>query len=110
MHKFPFFLLIFLCAFASDVFAGEIFGTVRDGVKPVSKGIKIEIASPKKVYTTQTDAYGSYRVYVGEKGKCTLKIYYKDQAPSFEVYSYDKSTRYDLSLENKDGKYFIKRK
>ncbi len=104
----PFFILFLL--FFSSMLAGEIYGTLREGGKAVSKGIKVEIVTPKKSYTTLTDTYGSYRLYVLEKGKCTFKVYYKNQTPSFDLYSYDKSTRYDMSLETKDGKYSLKRK
>jgi hypothetical protein len=103
-------LLILLLLFSSITFAGEIYGTLREGGKAVTKGIKVEIVTPKKTYSTLTDTYGSYRLYVPEKGKCTFKVYYKSQTPFFDLYSYDKSTRYDMSLETKDGKYLLKRK
>lgn len=108
-HQCILFLTLFL--FCSSIsLAGELFGTFREGGKAVAKGIKVEIVTPKKTYTGVTDAYGSYRVFVVEKGKCTLKVYYHTQTPSFELYSYDKSTRYDMSLESQDGTYSLKRK
>ena len=107
-HHILYFILMIL--FPSMIQAGEIYGTLREGGKAVAKGIKIEVISPAKTYTVQTDAYGSYRLYVGEKGKCTFKVSYKNQEPSFVIYSYDKSTRYDMSLESKDGKYTLRRK
>ncbi len=110
MSKNPLAFLIPLLLFSSVASAGEIFGTLREGGKAVKKGIKVEVVTPKKTYTAETDAYGSYRLYVVEKGKYTFKVYYNDQTPSFDIYSYDKSTRYDLSLEKKDGKYTLKRK
>ncbi len=104
-----------LCACALALFpaltlAGEIYGTLREGAKTVAKGIKIEVVTPKKTYTAETDAYGSYRLYIAEKGKYTMKVYYNKQIPTFDIYSYDKSTRYDMSLESKDGKYTLRRK
>jgi len=39
-----------------------------------------------------------------------LKVYYKDQTPSFQVASFEKSTRYDFVLNLKDGKYTLGRK
>lgn len=110
MRRISVLYLIPMILFSSITLAGEIYGTLREGGKVVKKGIKIEIITPKKTYTTQTDAYGSYRLYIVEKGKCTLKVYYNDQSPTFDVYSYDKSTRYDMSMESKDGKYSLKRK
>ena len=110
MTKNSILLLMFSLLFSSITLAGEIFGTLREGGKAATKGIKVEIVTPKKTYTTITDTYGSYRLYVLEKGKCTLNVYFKNQIPSFDLYSYDKSTRYDMSLETKDGKYLLKRK
>ena len=110
MIKYSILSLILFLLFTSFTRAGEIFGTLREGGKAVTKEIKVEIVTPKKTYSTVTDTYGSYRLYVLEKGKCTLKVYYKNQTPSFDLYSYDKSTRYDMSLEIKDGKYLLKRK
>ena len=104
-------LLIILWSLISSVaLGGEIFGTLRENDKTVAKGLKVEIVTPAKTYVAATDAFGSYRLFVTEKGKCTLKVYYKDTTASFNLYSYDKSTRYDLSIETKDGKYFLKRK
>jgi hypothetical protein len=108
-HVFMLFL-IFVMLFSSVALAGELYGTLREGGKALAKGIKVEVVTPKKTYTTATDAYGSYRLFVPEKGKCTLNVYYKSQVPAFELYSYDKSTRYDMSLELKDSTYFMKRK
>ncbi len=100
-----------LILFPAVTLAGEIYGTLREGTKAVAKGIKIEVTTPKKTYATQTDAYGSYRLYIVEKGKCAFKVYYNTQTPSFDIYSYDKSTRYDMSLEkDKAGKYLLRRK
>jgi len=90
--------------------AGEIFGSVVTGGKPIPKGTKIEITTAQKSYPVTADAHGSYRVFVPEKGKCTLKIYLDKQTPSMEISSYEKSTRYDLSVESKDGHYSLKRK
>jgi len=110
MLKNPILFLTLILIFSSTTLAGEIYGTLREGGKAMTKGIKVEIVTPKKTYTTATDSYGSYRLYVIEKGKCTLKVYYKNQIPSFDLYSYDKSKRYDMSFESKDGKYLLKRK
>src|SRR6267143_1981640 len=80
--------------------AGKIFG----------KGVKVEIAGASKPYGTETDNYGSYRIYLPEKGKFTLTVHYRQQKPSIPVYSYDRSTRYDFSVERKDSLYVLKRK
>ncbi len=103
-------LAVLMFLFASSTLAGELFGTISEGDKPVVQGVKVEITAGDKTYSTETDKFGSYRIFVKEKGKCTLKVTYKDQSPTFSVASFDKSTRYDLALIQKDGKYTIGRK
>src|SRR5207244_10121745 len=91
-------LLLTLLAPAS-VSAGELYGTITDGDKSVGSGVKIEIKSAGNSYRTETDKYGAYRVLVREKGKCSIKVNYQSQSPSIDVFSYDKSVRYNLGLE-----------
>ena len=110
MKRSPMLFLLPFVIFPAMSYAGEMFGTLREGGKAVPKGIKIEVVAADTTYAGETDAYGSYRLFVVEKGKCTLKVYYNKQIPLFEVYSYDKSTRYDMNIELKDGKYLLKRK
>jgi len=101
-------LLLFACSCA---FAGELYGTIEFGDKPVGDGVKLELLTAnKQSYTCVTDKFGAYRLFVKENGKCTLTIHFKGQSPSVELFSYDKSTRYDWVLEIKDGKYSIRRK
>jgi hypothetical protein len=95
---------------AASALAGEIFGTLSEGTKPVDAGVKVDISIAGKSYAGETDKFGSFRLIVKEKGKCTLTVRYKDQAPSFQLVSYDKAARYDLVLEAKDGKYSLRRK
>ncbi len=90
--------------------AGEVYGTITEGGKPVAPGVKVEIAVTGKVYNGETDKFGSYRIFVKEKGKCTLTVHLKEQSPSVGLFSYDKSTRYDWVVETKDGKLSLRRK
>jgi hypothetical protein len=104
-------ILAILCILiASVAHGGEIFGSIKENNKPVAKGIKIEIIAPKKAYTAETDSFGSYRVFVPEKGKCTFKLNYNKQTPTFDIFSYDKSTRYDFIIETVKDKYILRRK
>jgi hypothetical protein len=103
-------LLLFIVVGSGWANAGEIFGALTDKGKSVGPGVKIEIALPDTAYQALTDKFGSYRVFVPHKGKCTLKIHYKDQLPSIEIQALEKAVRYDLLLEIKDGKYQLKRK
>ena len=94
----------------SGAWAGEIFGSIKQGGKPVPKGTKVEVVTPQKVFSGAADAYGSYRFYIPDKGKFTMKVYLDKQSPSMDIVSYEKSTRYDLSVEGTSGHYTLKRK
>jgi hypothetical protein len=95
---------------ASGALAGEVYGTITEGGKPVAPGLKVEISISGKVDTVETDRFGSYRVFIKGKGKCKLTVHVKDQSPSIELFSYDKSSRYDWTLEAKEGKLSLRRK
>ena len=103
-------LVLAFLLFAATVKAGEIYGTVTDGGKPVAAGVKVEIKVAGKVYAGETDKFGSYRVIVKEKGKGVLTVHVNGQSPSLGLFSYDKSTRYDYVLEMKDSTLSIRRK
>jgi hypothetical protein len=95
---------------SSYVLAGEVFGNIIDGNKPIAAGVKVTIKAGEKTYAAETDKFGAYRIFVVEKGKCTLTVQTKEQSPSADLFSYDKSTRYDWVLETKDGKLALRRK
>jgi len=90
--------------------AGEIFGSIKENNKAVGKGIKVEVVTLKKTYTAETDSFGTYRLFVPEKGKCTLRVNFNKQTPTFDIFSYDKSTRYDFLIEDVKGQYILRRK
>jgi len=102
--------LIFAGFGASFAMAGEIYGTVVDTGKPVPAGIKIEIDAAGKTYAGETDKFGTYHIFVNDKGKCHLTVHYKDQKPAVDIFSYDRATRYDWTVESTDGKLSLKRK
>ncbi len=107
--KILLFLLIWMSAGIAQ--AGEIFGNITEDGASVGAGVTVEIAAPGKTYVVQTDAEGLYRAYVKEGGKCTLTVRYQGDTPTMEVTSQDeKTTRYDLLLEKKGGKYGLRRK
>lgn len=103
-------MVLALVLVASRAAAGEVYGTITDAGKPVAEGLKVEITVADKVYNGETDKFGSYRVFVKEKGKCTLIVHVKEQLPSAELVSYGKSSRYDWILETKEGKLSLRRK
>jgi hypothetical protein len=103
-------LFMFICL-PIPLVAGEIFGSITEGEKPVPEGVKIEIAiAGSSAYEGTTDKFGAYRIFAKEKGKGQITVHYKNQSPSTELFSYDKSLRYDWVLEAQDGKYTLRRK
>ncbi len=102
--------LAFILFMTSAALAGEIYGTITDAGKPVPSGVKVEVTVAGKSFSGQTDNLGTYHVFAAEKGKGTLIAYYKDQKPSADVFSYEKATRYDWTVETVDGKPTLKRK
>ena len=108
--RLPGIVLLTLLFSASPVLAGEVYGKVTDGRRPVPAGVKVEIAVHGNVYTTETDKFGSYRIVVREKGKCRFTVHLENQSASQRLFSYDRSMRYDWILETKDGKLLLRRK
>ncbi len=102
--------LLALVFAVSTVRAGEVRGTITSGNKPVAAGSKVEVTVAGKTYTAETDKYGSYRFMIKEKGKCTLTFHLGEQSASAELFSYDRSTRYDWVVENANGKLSLRRK
>jgi len=94
----------------SAALAGEIYGTITDAGKPVPAGVKIEIAIGEKNFAGETDKFGTYHVASVDKGKGALTANYKDQKLEATIFSYDKATRYDWTVETVDGKLTLKRK
>ncbi len=102
--------LLMIFFMTSIALAGEIYGTIADAGKPVQAGIKVEVTVAGKTFAGETDKNGTYHVFAAEKGKGVLTAYYKDQKPSGDIFSYEKSTRYDWVVETADGKLTLKRK
>jgi hypothetical protein len=102
--------LLLIQSAATVAVAGEIFGTVSESGKPIAEGVKVEVTVAGNSYTGGTDKFGTYHVFVKDKGKGTLTVDYKNQKPAADVFSYDKATRYDWTLETTDGKLALKRK
>ena len=103
-------LLLLILGFATWSFAGKISGGITEGGKPIAKGVKVDVTCGTTARSAETDAYGAFSV-VAPEGKCTLKVNYQGQAPTFEINSYEGTVQYDLILEKQaDGKYALKRK
>ncbi len=117
-------LMLWVGLAASSAYAGRIFGDIKLDGKPVPPGVPVMIAvvppasaegakkspAPVMIDSTTTDKFGSYKLTVKQEGKCLVTLLMEKQAPTLEVFSYKEATRYDLILEKKDGKLFLKRK
>lgn len=87
---------------------GEIYGDVRVGEKYVTDA-KIQLTCGGETTSATTDKAGSFRLRVKASGKCTVSVAYENQSPSVEVVLFEQPARYRLVLEQKDGKYALKR-
>jgi hypothetical protein len=77
---------------------GEIFGSVMVGDNAV-RGAEGEVScGGKSSGRFRTDNFGSYRLFVQERGPCTLTFYYQGIALPLEITSYEKPMRYDLEV------------
>lgn len=97
------------------VFGGRISGTIKEGGRNIGPNKRIEIRNSTGVVAFDTtDAYGSYSVYVKEKGKFKLTLQYSKTITTepIEIYSFENSAaRYDFTLyQVKNKTYRLKRK
>lgn len=90
--------------------AGEIRGAVMHAGQSVGPGINIDVHCGEKAYTTTTDKYGSYRLFIPESGSCRLQVRFHNQTPSRDIVSFEGSTRYDLTLDKEADQYLLRRK
>jgi hypothetical protein len=100
-------LALIICVAPS--FGGEIYGTIKEGERPVRGGVALKIRSAAQVYSTVTDDFGNYRVIVEETGKCAITVQFKGQSIAGETRSYWSAARFDWVLEESGGKYSLKR-
>jgi hypothetical protein len=74
--------------------AGEIFGTIRDGKRPLV-GAKVEIRCGDSSYTGRTDKYGGYSISVPKRGRCTLHVSGKSRV----VQSFRQPAKFDFNIK-----------
>ena len=103
-------LLLLVLGFTAVAFAGKVYGSITEAGKAVGQNVKVEVTCGSNNYSAQTDAYGSFKLFVPDKGKCTLKVTYQGQTPSIEISSYEGSVQYDLILEKQGAQYALRRK
>lgn len=94
-------LLLFFVCLPSFALAGEIYGRIKVGKDYIEQGIKVEVEYNGGQKYTLTETFGSYRLYVPEKGKFIFRLYKdKDREPAtITLYSFDKPARYDLVFD-----------
>jgi hypothetical protein len=107
----PLFLILLFPTFA---LAGQIFGSLKQNGASIGKGSAVLIkCSETEKYEGQTDAYGSYNIYVSRAGKCAFSVYYGGRWSS-PYYVYSDQTdpvRYDFELiRQPDGSFRLERK
>ncbi len=90
--------------------AGELYGTIIEAGKPIPAGTKIEVTVSGKIFAGETDKYGAYRIFAAEKGKGVLTAFYKNQKLAADIFSYERATRYDWTVEVVEGKMTLKRR
>ena len=100
--------ILFLCLlflpFLSH--AGEIYGTIKgDDGKPLTKQVVQILQTDKVIASATTDENGYFTITLKEVGKFKLEVVGYKEA-NFEVFSSNKSTRYNL-LMNKAGEKWI---
>jgi hypothetical protein len=88
--------------------AGEIYGTIKaDDGKPLINQVVQIMQNEKVMASATTDANGFFTVTIKEVGKFMLEVVgYK--GASFEVFSSNKSTRYNLLMNKAGDKWILK--
>ena len=95
---------------AISIYAGQIYGSLTEDGRSVPAKVKFDVICKEQVFGGETDSYGAYSVNVG-RGKCTFKVYYKNQTPTFDLYSSGTPLRYDFDLTRQpNGVYLLRRK
>jgi len=102
-------ILFFILLFVSSLsYAGEIYGTIKgDDGKPLTKQVVQIMQNDKLMASATTDENGYFTVAIKEVGKFKIEVVgYKDA--SFEVFSSNKSTRYNLLMNKAGDKWILK--
>jgi hypothetical protein len=89
-------------------FAGEIYGTIKgDDGKPLNSQVVQIMLKDKVMASDTTDVNGYFTITLKEVGKFNLEIIGYNGA-TFEVFSSNKSTRYNLLLKKEGDKWILK--
>lgn len=101
-------LTLLVCAGSSS--GGEIYGTIKEGERPVGKGVTIEIkTSVDQPYSAVTDEFGNYRLIVPETGRFPITVRFKNQSFEGYIQSYWTPVRFDWALERTGERNSLRR-
>jgi hypothetical protein len=92
-----------------SVSGGQIYGSLTEDGRPLPAKVIFEVACRDQIYKGETDNYGAYSINVG-RGKCTFKLFYRGQTPTFDLYSSASALRYDFDLVRMKEGYQLRRK
>jgi hypothetical protein len=89
-------------------YAGEIYGTIKgDDGKPLTGQVVQIMQNDKVVASAKTDANGYFTISIKDVGKFKLEVVgYKDAG--IDVFSSNKSTRYNLLMNKAGDKWVLK--
>ena len=102
-------LIIVALVSAVPVYAGQVYGSLKEDGRSVPANVGFELRCPGQAYPGRTDNNGAFAVNA-EKGKCILTVHYKGQSPTAVIFSYDNPVRYDFDLVAINGQYTLRRK
>ena len=105
------FRVLFVLYASSALYAGQIYGTLRENGRGVA-GVRVEIIPQGKgPYVATTGADGSYRIFVKETGRCEFRVVYRGSSvPAANVFSYATPVKYDFDLVVNNGQYYLRGK
>ena len=91
-------------------FAGEVFGVVK-GASGAVDGAELAAKCGDQAYgPVKTDKKGSYRLVIGQTGKCALTVTHDGKSATMNVVSFDDPTQSDVVLAvGADGTLTAKR-
>lgn len=110
MRYFSIFVLALL-VFPGIALGGQVYGKLKEAGRSVPEGIVVTVSCAKATpYSTKTDRYGSYRVYVPETGRCKLTVKKGGRSGEYTIRSSKDPVRYNFELVRKGNTYSLKRK
>ena len=103
-------LALLILILPNFVFAGKIFGSLKEEGGSVGQGVDVHIKCGNEEHATKTDDYGAYEIYV-PAGRCEMVVGYKGHSTqAYPIASSDDPARYDFDLVVENGQYVLKRR